>query len=135
MRNKGNKISKKVILGIIVAIIVIAIVIAEIIILINKEDTTLSTGLNTEVWLGPNETVGLDNGADNIVLKVESDLNYEEGVEFEVPYILTVNDIEYKGKYTFAIGYSIHSEPNNIPYNVEFTGIETGKVGVMISEK
>ena len=95
MRNKGNKISKKVILGIIVAIIVIAIVIAEIIILINKEDTTLSTGLNTEVWLGPNETVGVDNGADNIVLKVESDLNYEEGVEFEVPYILTVNDIEY----------------------------------------
>ncbi len=133
-RAKSNKLNKKTILGIIVAIVIIVVVIIEIIIFINKDDTTITSGLNTEVWLGPNETVGIDNGPDNIVLRIDSDLNYVEGEEFEVPYTLIVNEVEYKGTYRFATGYSIHSEPNNIPYKVDFTGIETGKVSVMVTE-
>ena len=133
-RAKSNKLNKKTILGIIVAIVIIVVVIIEIIIFINKDDTTITSGLNTGVWLGPNETVGIDNGSDNIVLRIDSDLNYVEGEEFEVPYTLIVNEVEYKGTYRFATGYSIHSEPNNIPYKVDFTGIETGKVSVMVTE-
>ena len=132
--SKPNKLNKKLLLGSIVVIVIIVVVIIEIVIFINKDDTTVTSGLNTEVWLGPNETVGIDNGADNIVLRIDSDLNYVEGEEFEVPYTLIVNEVEYKGTYRFATGYSIHSEPNNIPYKVDFNGIETGKVSVMVTE-
>lgn len=136
-KSKNQKLDKKIIIPI--AIIAVIIVIAIIICVVsNKKDNTkisnISGNLNTETWLNVNQDLTLKNGEDNITLKINSDLKYEEGSEYEVPYILTINDVEYTGTYTFATGYSIHSEPNNIPYSVSFIGIEQGSIGVMVSK-
>lgn len=135
--NVKNNVKKeknnKVIIGIILAVVIVAI--AVIVVVVKNQNGGVSIELDTEVWLNVGETATLKNGNDKITLKIDSDLNYVEGEEYEVPYILTVNDAEYNGTYTFATGYSIHSEPNNIPYKVSFTGIKEGSVGVMVSEK
>lgn len=133
-KGKKEKVNSKLILAI-VAVIVVVVIIASVVILNKGKDKGVSTELNTEVWLNVNEDATLENNGDKITLKIDSDLNYTEGTEYEVPYILTVNETEYKGTYTFATGYSIHSEPNDIPYKVSFTGIKPGSIGVRVSAK
>lgn len=122
----------------IIAIVVILIVIIVGVILLNKnkptEESSVKINLNEEVWLNVNESAKLKNSNDQISLKIDSDLNYTEGAEYEVPYSLVVNDVEYTGTYTFATGYSIHSEPNNIPYKIEFVGIKQGSIGIKVIE-
>lgn len=134
---KTQKINKKTIaiIAIVAIIIVVAIVIG---VILNKKGSdkpsNVSGSLNTEIWLNVNQDLTFKNGEDNITLKINSDLKYQEGAEYEVPYSITINDVEYTGTYTFATGYSIHSEPNNIPYSVSFVGIKEGSIGVMVSK-
>lgn len=136
-KSKAQKLNKKTIAIIaVVAVIIVAIIIG--IVLNNKKDGTkhsnISGKLNTEIWLNVNQDLTFKNGEDNITLKINSDLKYQDGAEYEVPYSITINDVEYTGTYTFATGYSIHSEPNNIPYSVSFVGIKEGSIGVMVSK-
>lgn len=137
-KGKNVKINKKAILGILAAIVIIAVIIIVIVNMKNSDNgSAVSVELNTEIWLNVNEEASLKNGSDKVILKIESELNYTEGSkeEFEVPYTLVVNNKEFKGVYTFATGYSIHSEPNDIPYKVSFKGIKQGAICIMISEK
>lgn len=136
-KDQKTKVNSKLILGIVAVVVIIAIIVIVVVVNSGKSDEgkSVSTDLDTEIWLNENESATLKNGDDEIKLRIDSDLNYTDGEEFEVPYVLVVNDIEYSGTYTFATGYSIHSEPNNIPYKVSFTGIQQGSVGVKVSAK
>lgn len=132
---KNNQIDKKRLA--ITALIIVAIiaVIVVIIIVANSGTKKIKVDLGTETWINAREEATLKNGEDDISLKIDSDLDYKEGEAFKLEYILTVNEVEYKGEYTFGVGYSIHSEPNNIPYGVSFKNIENGKVSVSVNEK
>ncbi len=137
MRNskKTNQIDKKR-LGIFALILVAIIAVVVVIVIVaNSGAKKIKADMGTEIWLNAGEEASLKNGEDNISLKIDSDLNYKEGEAFKLEYTLVVNDTEYKGEYTFGVGYSIHSEPNNIPYGVSFKNIENGKVSVSINEK
>ncbi len=137
-KSKNPKLAKRILIAIAVVAVIIVVAIIIGVVSNNKKDDTkvsnVSGSLNTETWLNVNQDLTLKSGEDNITLKINSDLKYQEGTEYEVPYSLTINDIEYTGTYTFATGYSIHSEPNNIPYSVNFIGIEEGTIGVMVSK-
>lgn len=136
-KSNTQKMNKKTIGIIAVATIIIVVLIIICVVLNNKvsdKHSKVSGKLNTGVWLNVNQDLTFKNGEDNLTLKINSDLKYQEGAEYEVPYSLTINDIEYTGTYTFATGYSIHSEPNNIPYSVSFVGIKEGSIGVMVSK-
>lgn len=119
-----------------VVVILIAIIVGVILLTKNKpaKESSVKINLNEEIWLNVNESAKIKKDNDQITLKINSDLNYTEGSEYEVPYSLVVNDVEYTGTYTFATGYSIHSEPNNIPYKIEFVGIKQGSIGVKVIE-
>lgn len=119
-----------------VVVILIAIIVGAILLTKNKpaKESSVKINLNEEIWLNVNESAKIKKDNDQITLKINSDLNYTEGSEYEVPYSLVVNDVEYTGTYTFATGYSIHSEPNNIPYKIEFVGIKQGSIGVKVIE-
>ena len=132
-KNSSKKNNKAIIA--IVAVVLVIIVIVSIVAINKGKSNAVNAEIGTEVWLNVNEEATLKNNDDNITLKIDSYLNYEEGNEFKVPYTLIVNGTEYSGIYTFATGYSIHSEPNNMPYKISFTGIKQGSIGVKISER
>ncbi len=130
-RKKSKGINKNLIL-VIAIIAVIAIVVAVIIGVSSKKGP--SAKLGEEIQLATNEAVNFENGDDKISLVINSEIAPVEGEECKVEYTLMVNGTEYNGEYTFATGYSIHSEPTNIPYKVSFVGVEQGSVTVSVSQ-
>lgn len=137
-KSTERKLNVKAVVGLLAIIVAIVVVIVLVVNMTGKggEGSKGTSGkLNTETVLNANGSLNIKNGDDKIVLKIQSDLNYMEGAELVIPYVLVVNDVEYEGTYTFATGYSIHSEPNDVAYKVSFLGIEQGAVKVMVSEQ
>lgn len=128
-------------LMIVLAVIAIVLVIVGIVKLTgNKGEkiNTLKGELNQEIWMKADEVLIIKDGDNQLKLAVDSDLNFDKNAEeytYEVPYTLTVNDQEYVGNHTFAVGYSIHSEDNNMPYKVNMKDFENGSLQVVISVK
>lgn len=128
---------------ILIAIVLIIVVVVACVIFFNKKDeeTTvqeITSSLGQATWMGANENLKITNGDDVIVLTLNSDLNFDKTAteyQYEVPYTLTVNDKVYNGSHTFGIGYSMHSEANDMPYNVTMLDFDNGTVEVQITEK
>lgn len=133
MSKKANnlKVNKNLIIAgvALMAVIVLIVVIAA---NAGKSNKNLTAQLNEEFTLQKNGSATIADGDTTIVFHVNSDLNYKEGQEFKVPYVITVDGVEYNGLYTFATGYSIHSEPNGMMYKANFLGIENGSLKVML---
>ena len=131
--------NKKVI--ILIAIVLVIIIIACIIFFSKNGVNSvkeISSNLGQATWLSSNESMVIDNGEDKITLVIDSDLNFDKTAtdyQYVVPYVLKVNDKEYSGSHTFGVGYTMHSEANDMPYNVEMSDFETGSVEVTIIEK
>jgi hypothetical protein len=125
------KMNKNLLIAIVavVAVILLIVVIAA---NAGKSNKNLTAQLNEEFTLQKNGSATIADGDTTIVFHVNSDLNYKEGQEFKVPYVITVDGVEYNGLYTFATGYSIHSEPNGMMYKANFLGIENGSLKVML---
>ena len=133
MSKKANnlKVNKNLIIAgvALIAVIVLIVVIAT---NAGKSNKNLTAQLNEEFTLQKNGSATIADGDTTIVFHINSDLNYNEGQEFKVPYVITVDGVEYNGLYTFATGYSIHSEPNGMMYKANFLGIENGSLKVML---
>jgi hypothetical protein len=125
------KMNKNLLIAIVavVAVILLIVVIAA---NAGKSNKNLTAQLNEEFTLQKNGSATIADGDTTIVFHINSDLNYNEGQEFKVPYVITVDGVEYNGLYTFATGYSIHSEPNGMMYKANFLGIENGSLKVML---
>ena len=119
---------------IIVGVALIAVIVLIVVIATNagKSNKNVTAQLNEEFTLPKNGSATIADGDTTIVFHINSDLNYKEGQEFKVPYVITVDGVEYNGLYTFATGYSIHSEPNGMMYKANFLGIENGSLKVML---
>ena len=119
---------------IIVGVALIAVIVLIVVIATNagKSNKNVTAQLNEEFTLQKNGSATIADGDTTIVFHINSDLNYNEGQEFKVPYVITVDGVEYNGLYTFATGYSIHSEPNGMMYKANFLGIENGSLKVML---
>ena len=111
---------------IIAGVALIAVIVLIVVIATNagKSNKNVTAQLNEEFTLQKNGSATIADGDTTIVFHINSDLNYKEGQEFKVPYVITVDGVEYNGLYTFATGYSIHSEPNGMMYKANFLGIE-----------
>ncbi len=131
-RKKSNGINKNLLT--VLAIIAVIAIIVVVIVVVSSSKKGSSIQLGEEVKLTSNEVVNLKNGDDKISLVINSEIAPVEGEECKVEYTLTVNGTEYKGDYTFATGYSIHSEPTNIPYKVSFVGVELGSVTISVNQ-
>ena len=133
--------NKKVI--ILIAIILIVVVIVACIIFFNKKDETtvvkeITSSIGQTTWINANENLKVTNGDDEIVLVLNSDLNFDPNstdYKYEIPYVLNVNGTEYTGSYIFGVGYTMHSEVKNMPYNVNMIDFKNGSVEVEITEK
>ncbi len=119
---------------IIAGVALIAVIVLIVVIATNagKSNKNVTAQLNEEFTLQKNGSATIADGDTTIVFHINSDLNYNEGQEFKVPYVITVDGVEYNGLYTFATGYSIHSEPNGMMYKANFLGIENGALKVML---
>lgn len=119
---------------IIAGVALIAVIVLIVVIATNagKSNKNLTAQLNEEFTLQKNGSATIADGDTTIVFHINSDLNYKEGQEFKVPYVITVDGVEYNGLYTFATGYSIHSEPNGMMYKANFLGIENGSIKIML---
>lgn len=119
---------------IIVGVALIAVIVLIVVIATNagKSNKNVTAQLNEEFTLQKNGSATIADGDTTIVFHINSDLNYKEGQEFKVPYVITVDGVEYNGLYTFATGYSIHSEPNGMMYKANFLGIENGSLKIML---
>ena len=119
---------------IIVGVALIAVIVLIVVIATNagKSNKNVTAQLNEEFTLQKNGSATIADGDTTIVFHINSDLNYNEGQEFKVPYVITVDGVEYNGLYTFATGYSIHSEPNGMMYKANFLGIENGSLKIML---
>lgn len=125
---------------IIIAVVVLALVIVGVCLLVNsnKSLADVETTIGESVWLEAGQSLAVRDGDNTIVLTFDSDLNFDKEAEsysYKVPYVLKVNDVEYQGSHTFSRGYSIHSEDNNMPYQVGMLDFETGKLQVVIRNK
>ena len=133
MSKKANnlKVNKNLIIAgvALIAVIVLIVVIAT---NAGKSNKNVTAQLNEEFTLQKNGSATIADGDTTIVFHINSDLNYNEGQEFKVPYVITVDGVEYNGLYTFATGYSIHSEPNGMMYKANFLGIENGSIKIML---
>ncbi len=119
---------------IIAGVALIAVIVLIVVIATNagKSNKNVTAQLNEEFTLQKNGSATIADGDTTIVFHINSDLNYKEGQEFKVPYVITVDGVEYNGLYTFATGYSIHSEPNGMMYKANFLGIENGSLKIML---
>lgn len=119
---------------IIASVALIAVIVLIVVIATNagKSNKNVTAQLNEEFTLQKNGSATIADGDTTIVFHINSDLNYKEGQEFKVPYVITVDGVEYNGLYTFATGYSIHSEPNGMMYKANFLGIENGSIKIML---
>ncbi len=119
---------------IIAGVALIAVIVLIVVIATNagKSNKNVTAQLNEEFTLQKNGSATIADGDTTIVFHINSDLNYKEGQEFKVPYVITVDGVEYNGLYTFATGYSIHSEPNGMMYKANFLGIENGSIKIML---
>ena len=101
--------NKKVI--ILIAIILIVVVIVACIIFFNKKDETtvvkeITSSIGQTTWINANENLKVTNGDDEIVLVLNSDLNFDPNstdYKYEIPYVLNVNGTEYTGSYIFFV--------------------------------
>lgn len=130
-QNVKIKLNKNTLIAL-VAIIAVVVVIVLIATNVGKSKNSITAQLNEEFTLGKNGTATVSDDDTMVTFHIDSDLNYKEGEEFKIPYVITVDGVEYNGLYTFATGYSIHSEPNGMVYKVNFLGIESGSVKVML---
>lgn len=135
MKNKKNNIGK-----IIIGLVVVGLVIAGICLLVNKNKAIADVEgtIGESVWLEKNQTLAVYDGDNTIVLTIDSDLDFDKTAEsysYEVAYVLNVNGADYNGNHTFSKGYSIHSEDNDMPYQVGMLDFENGKIQVVIRNK
>ena len=116
----------------VLAVIVVVAIIAIIAINAGKHGKNITAQLNEEFTLNKNGSATIVDGDQKIVISIKSDLNYVEGQDLKIPYVISVNGVDYNGSYTFADGYAIHSEPNGMIYIANFNLIEKGAVTIMM---
>lgn len=138
MKNKKSKNNN--IIKIIIGIVVVGLVIVGVCLLSNKDKAIADVEgtIEESIWLEAKQTLAVYDGDNTLVLTIDSDLDFDKTAEsysYEVPYTLKVNDAEYNGNHTFSKGYSIHSEDNDMPYQVGILDFENGKIQVVIRNK
>ena len=116
----------------VLAVIVVVAIIAIIAINAGKHGKNITAQLNEEFTLNKNGSATIVDGDQKIVISIKSDLNYVEGQDLKIPYVISVNGVDYNGSYTFSDGYAIHSEPNGMIYKANFNLIEKGAVTIMM---
>lgn len=134
-RQKKESRNGKVFLITIVAAVIIIAVIAFIVggVKNNKE---ITVNIDEAVWMDVNQTLKVTDGSNKISFKVSTDqelVKSNENYEYEIKYVLTVNDVEYTGSHKFGNGYSVHNENNGIPYNIDIMDFEDNKIQVSFS--
>ena len=134
-KNNNNNVAK-----IVIGLVVVVLVIVGACLLFGKDKSVadMESTIGESVWLEANQTLAAYDGGNTLVLTIDSDLNFDKTAEsysYEVPYTLKVNEAEYNGTHTFSKGYSIHSEDNDMPYEVGILDFETGKIQVVIRAK
>lgn len=135
-RNKNAQKNNKSIAVIIGVVAVIAIIVIILIVRGGKKNSEVTANLNEAQWMGVDQTLRLIDGSNKITFKVKADqelVKVEGDYEYEVSYVLTVNDQEYTGTHKFGNGYSVHNENNGIPYNIDLIDFEDNKVQVSFS--
>ena len=135
-RNKNAQKNNKSMAVIIGIVAVIAIIVIVLIVKGGKKNSEVTANLNEAQWMGVNQTLRLIDGSNKITFKVKADqelVKVEGDYEYEVSYVLTVNDQEYTGTHKFGNGYSVHNENNGIPYNIDLIDFEDNKVQVSFS--
>ena len=135
-RNKNAQKNNKSMAVIIGIVAVIAIIVIVLIVRGGKKNSEVTANLNEAQWMGVNQTLRLIDGSNKITFKVKADqelVKVEGDYEYEVSYVLTVNDQEYTGTHKFGNGYSVHNENNGIPYNIDLIDFEDNKVQVSFS--
>ena len=135
-RNKNAQKNNKSMAVIIGIVAVIAIIVIVLIVKGGKKNSEVTANLNEAQWMGVNQTLRLIDGSNKITFKVKADqelVKVEGDYEYEVSYVLTVNDEEYTGTHKFGNGYSVHNENNGIPYNIDLIDFEDNKVQVSFS--
>lgn len=128
---KATKVDNNMLI-VILAVIAIVAIIAAIAINAGKHGKNITAQLGEEFTLNKNGSVVVTDGDEKITLSIKSDLNYTEGEDFKIPYVISVGGVDYSGSYTFADGYALHSAPNSIDYSANFKSIEKGAVTLMI---
>lgn len=135
-RNKNAQKNNKSMAVIIGIVAVIAIIVIVLIVKGGKKNSEVTANLNEAQWMGVNQTLRLIDGSNKITFKVKADqelVKVDGDYEYEVSYVLTVNDEEYTGTHKFGNGYSVHNENNGIPYNIDLIDFEDNKVQVSFS--
>lgn len=135
-RNKNAQKNNKSMAVIIGIVAVIAIIVIVLIVRGGKKNSEVTANLNEAQWMGVNQTLRLIDGSNKITFKVKADqelVKVDGDYEYEVSYVLTVNDEEYTGTHKFGNGYSVHNENNGIPYNIDLIDFEDNKVQVSFS--
>ena len=135
-RNKNAQKNNKSMAVIIGIVAVIAIIVIVLIVKGGKKNSEVTANLNEAQWMGVNQTLRLIDGSNKITFKVKADqelVKVDGDYEYEVSYVLTVNDQEYTGTHKFGNGYSVHNENNGIPYNIDLIDFEDNKVQVSFS--
>lgn len=135
-RNKNAQKNNKSMAVIIGVVAVIAIIVIILIVRGGKKNSEVTANLNEAQWMGVDQTLRLIDGSNKITFKVKADqelVKVEGDYEYEVSYVLTVNDQEYTGTHKFGNGYSVHNENNGIPYNIDLIDFEDNKVQVSFS--
>ncbi len=125
---------KKVIIGTIVILIVIAVV-SIVAIKLKSKDEFNGVIFGEEFKIGTGEEVELEN---NVRFQVLTDINFDftlPDYEYEVKYVLKVEDKEYKGSVVFYPDRSVRNEVIGMPYQVIVTGCEDSKLKVIVKQK
>ena len=124
--------------GLVVIIGIIAIIAIIVIVLLvkNGKHSEVTANLGEAQWMDVNQTLRLIDGSNKITFKVSTDqdlIKVEDNYEYEVSYVLTVNDVEYTGTHKFGNGYAVHNENNGIPYNIDMMDFDNNKIQVSFS--
>ena len=96
-RNKNAQKNNKSMAVIIGIVAVIAIIVIVLIVKGGKKNSEVTANLNEAQWMGVNQTLRLIDGSNKITFKVKADqelVKVEGDYEYEVSYVLTVNDQE-----------------------------------------
>ena len=131
---KINK--KRLTASILVLVAVIAVVVLIAVSISGKKK--VEAGLNEKIWLENNQELVVTGVENTIVLKVNSSLDFskeKENYEYEVPFTLIVDGVEYQGKHIFYPSYQAHKVDENMPYRVDISDLKKGAIEVRVLEK
>lgn len=131
------KINKKRLTATILVLVAVIAVVALVLVLVSGKKK-VEAGLNEKIWLENNQELVITGVENTIVLKVNSGLNFnkeKENYEYEVPFTLVVDGVEYQGQHIFYQSYQTHKVEDNMPYRVDISDFRKGAIEVKVLEK